>query len=269
MVDKIKLIALDIDGTILNKEFHVSDRVKNTIARAIDSGIYVILATGRMYSATVPIASNLGIKTPLITYQGSMVREFYDSEDILMHYTISAEHSKMVLNELRKFDHQINVYLDDEMFVEKETDILKEYAARRHITYHKVDSFDKVTDLTPTKILVMDNTPEKATEIRDYLRSKYSDILNISKSTPLYCEVVNNQASKGHAILFLAEKWGIKQSEIMVIGDQDNDMDMLEIAGLPVAMGNAEEGLKSIAKYITDTVDNNGAALAIEKFVLE
>lgn len=269
MADKIKLIAIDIDGTIMNKEFQINDRVKDAITRAINSGIYVILATGRMYSATVPIAANLGIKTPLITYQGSMVREFYDSDDILMHYTLSPEHSKMVLNDLRKFDLQINVYLDDEMFIEKETDILKEYAARRHITYHKVDSFDKVADLTPTKILVMDSTPEKATEIRDYLRNKYSDILNISKSTSLYCEVVNNQASKGHAVLFLAEKWGIKQSEIMVIGDQDNDMDMLQVAGLPVAMGNAEEGLKKIAKYVTDTVDNDGVALAIEKFVLE
>ncbi|OGI21100.1 MAG: hypothetical protein A2287_08815 [Candidatus Melainabacteria bacterium RIFOXYA12_FULL_32_12] len=269
MVDKIKLIALDIDGTIMDSKFHISDRVKTSILKAIDSNIYVVLATGRMYSAAVPIAAGLGIKTPLVTYQGSMVREFYNSDEILMHYTISPEHSKVIIKELRELNLQVNVYLDDELFVEEETDILKEYAARRHIIYHKVDSFDKVADLSPTKILAIDDTPEKTTEVRDYLRNKYSDILNISKSTPLYCEVVNNQASKGRSILFLAEKWGIKRSQIMAIGDQDNDKDMLEIAGLPIAMGNADEGLKKVSKLVTDTVENDGAALAIEKYALE
>lgn len=267
MANKIRLIALDIDGTIMDSNFQISAKVKHTILKAVNSGIYVILATGRMYSATVPIAAGLGIKTPLITYQGSLVKEFYDSDEILMHYTIPSDLSKLIIAELRKFDLQINVYLEDELFIEDETHILKEYAARRHIVYHKVDSFDKVADFNPTKILAIDNSPDKTTQIRDYLRSKFSNVLNITKSTPIYCEVVNNKASKGNAIVYLADKWGIKKSEIMVIGDQDNDQDMLNVAGIAVAMGNSPDALKEKAHYVTDTVDNDGVAVAIEKFV--
>jgi len=264
----IKLIALDIDGTIMDSNFWISDRVKSTILKAINSGIYVVIATGRMYSATVPIASGIGIVTPLITYQGSMIREFHENDDILLHHSISPELSKQIIAELRKFEAQINLYLDDEMFIEDESAILAEYAGRRHIIYHKVNSFDSVAELKPTKILAMTENPEKATEIKNYLKGKYSDNLYITKSTPFYVEIVNNKASKGKAILFLAQQWGIDKSQIMVIGDQDNDIEMLEVAGIPVAMGNATEGLKKVAKYITDSVDNDGAAAAIEKFAL-
>jgi Cof subfamily protein (haloacid dehalogenase superfamily) len=269
MKDKIKLIALDIDGTIMNSKFQISERMKETIFKAINSGIYVVLATGRMYSATVPIAAGLGIKTPLITYQGSMIREYYNSDEVLLHYTVDSDLSRLILQELRKFDLQVNVYLDDELFVEDETHILREYAARRHIVYHKVDSFEKIIDFSPTKILAINKTPEETMEIRNYLRKKFLTRLNITNSTPLYCEIVNNQASKGNSILYLADKWGFKQSEIMVIGDQDNDKDMLDIAGVAVAMGNGPDSLKESADFVTDTVDNDGAALAIEKFALE
>jgi Cof subfamily protein (haloacid dehalogenase superfamily) len=268
MSSQIKLIALDIDGTIMDNKFQISDRVKNTVSRAIKSNIYVVIATGRMYSATVPIASELGINTPLITYQGSIVREFCERDDILLSYNVTPELSSIIIKELRNFNTQINLYLDDELFIEDESAILKEYAVKRHIVYHKVNSFSNIIDLKPTKILAMAKDPTEADKIRDYLFNKYSDILYITKSTPVYVEIVNKEASKGKAVSFLADKWGINKPEIMVIGDQDNDSDMLEAAGLPVAMGNGTEKLKSIAKYITDTVDNDGAAIAIEKFAL-
>lgn len=269
MTNKIKLVALDIDGTIMNSQFHISDAVKKSIKRVMDSGVYVVLATGRMYSATVPIASGLGITTPLITYQGSMVREFYESDDILLHYTLPSDLAHNTIDDLRKFNSQINVYLDDELFVENESEILVEYAQKRHILYHKVNAFNKIIDLKATKILAIEKDPEKANEVKSYLQKKYQGKLNITKSMPKYCEIVNNEASKGNAVLFLAKMWNIKQSEILAVGDQDNDKDMLEVAGISVAMGNSPNGLKDFADYVTDTVDNDGAALAIEKFVLE
>ena len=152
--------------------------------------------------------------------------------------------------------------------MEDESHILVEYAKKRHIIYHKIDNFEKVLELNPTKILCIGEDSSGTTTIKDYLKNKYSKNLYITKSTPLYCEIVNNCASKGKAILFLAKKWKINRSQIMVIGDQDNDSEMLKVAGLPVAMGNSTAGLKEIAKYITDTVDNDGAAIAIEKFAL-
>lgn len=265
---KIKMAVFDIDGTIMSSNFTMSAKTKSSIVKAIDKGVKVVLATGRMYGATVPIASELGIKTPLITYQGSLVKEYCNSDDILLHYSILPDLSREVIADIRAFGFQINVYLDDELFIEDESYILVEYAKKRHITFHKIDSFDKVVNLKPTKILAISLDEQKTTELRDFLRKKYSNTLFISKSTPFYCEIVNKKASKGKAIKFLSNLWGIKKEEIMAVGDQDNDIDMFETAGLCVAMGNGTEELKNAANYITESVENDGVALAIDKFIL-
>ncbi len=265
-MNPIKLIALDIDGTIMNKDYLISDRVKTTIKKAINNGIKVVLATGRMYSATVPIAHELGIKEPLVIYQGSLIQEYYNTNDILLHHTIEPTIAQNVIKKLREFNCQINVYLDDELFVEDENAVLKEYAVKRHIVYHKISSFDSVLDLKPTKIIAIDDDTTKIDEIRDETQKDFKNSLYITKSTPIYCEFVNNQASKGNALLFLAKKWNIRESEIMAIGDQDNDKEMLDIAQIGVAMGNSPPKLKELADFITDTVDEDGAAKAIENF---
>ena len=216
-----------------------------------------------------PIAADLGIVTPLITYQGSIIKNFHNSDETLLNFSIPLKLSKLIIQELRDLNVQINVYFEDELYVESENDILIEYAEKRHIIYHKIGSFDEIENFEPTKILAIEKNPDRTIQIRDYLRGKYSDELNIVRSTPQYCEMVNNKASKGNALLFLARMWNIDRSEIMAIGDQDNDFDMLNAAGLGVAMGNAPDCLKNTAHYITDTITNDGAAIAIEKFALE
>lgn len=266
--NKIKLIAVDIDGTIMDKHFQLSENVINVIRKAVKSGIYVVLATGRMYAATVNIARRIGLKTPLITYQGSMVRKFNDSDEILLHDTISDSLARKIIDELRSFNIQINVYLDDKMYVEYESPLLIEYAEKRDIHYNKVKNFDNIKVFCPTKILFIEGDPDRTSEIRDYLRSKYSDDLYITKSTPIFGEVVSNKASKGKALKLLADMWKISKDEIMAIGDQDNDIELFEAAGLRIAMGNATKDLKKKADYITDSVDNDGAAKAIQKFAL-
>lgn len=266
--DKIKLIALDIDGTIMDKNFHISDAVKNSVKKAIDNGIKVVLATGRMFSATLPVAQEMGIKTPLITYQGSLIKEYNPSSKILQHLTIKQEIAKELIEDLRKYDVQINTYINDDLIVEDSTEELLEYSTKRHIPFVEVTSFDEIKELSPTKIIIIDNDTDKIQQIEKDMQAKYADRLYVTRSTPIYCEFVNKEISKAQAISLLAKQWDIKQSEIMVIGDQDNDKEMVAMAGLGVAMGNATEGLKEIADYITDSVDMDGAAKAINKFAL-
>ena len=266
--NEIKLIALDIDGTIMDRNFSISGEVKNAIKDAMDRNIHIILATGRMYSATVPIAKELGLKTPLIVYQGSLVREFYNSDEILMHHTVPSNFSMEIIKDLRNYGVQINAYINDNLYAEDISPILEEYTSKRNIPIFKVDGFEEINDLQPTKILGLDYDTALVDKIRNELKQKYDGAINITKSTRYFCEFVNNKCSKANSILFLADKLGVDSSEIMAIGDQDNDKDMLKIAKISVAMGNGDEELKKIADYVTDTVDNHGAALAIEKFVL-
>lgn len=263
----IKMLALDIDGTIMNKQFQISENVKNAISKAQNAGVKVVIATGRMHSATVPIAKALNITTPLVTYQGSLIKEYKTSDKTLIHYQIEHNHAVMILDELKNKQLQANVYLNDELFVENETPIVKEYAEKRYIPCNKVDSFAKMKDFKPTKILVIDESPDKIGAITDYLEKKYNNILNIERSTPIYCEIVNKKASKGNALLYLAKIWGFDPSEIMAIGDHDNDIDMIKIAGIGIAMGNATEKMKQQANYITSSIDEDGTAKAIDKFI--
>jgi len=264
----IKLIALDVDGTIMNKSYRISDRVKKAISHATAKGIYVVIATGRMYSATVPIAVELDLQTPLIVYQGSLIKEFYKSDRTLLHHYLETDLSYDIIRDTREKDVQINVYLDDKLYVEAESLILQEYVTRRNISFYMLDGFENYENFLPTKILAMDPDAQKINLLIDEFKGKYFNRLNITKSTDYFCEFINKKCSKADGIMFLAEKWGIDQSEVMAVGDHDNDREMLDYAAIGVAMGNSHENLKQIADYVTDTVDNDGAALAIEKFAL-
>ncbi len=265
---EIKLIALDVDGTIMDKSYRISDRVKNTISCAVKKGIKVMIATGRMYSATVPTAVELGLKTPLIVYQGSLIKEFHESDRTLLHHYLNTDISYEVIRDTRKKNVQINAYLDDKLYVETASPILVDYAQRRSIPYHTVDCFENCENFLPTKILAMDPDPEKINRLVGEFKEKYSDRLNITKSTDYFCEFINKKCSKADGIMFLAEKWGIDRAEIMAIGDHDNDREMIDFAGTGVAMGNSHDNLKQAADYVTESVNNDGAALAIEKFAL-
>jgi len=266
---EIKLIALDIDGTIMDKNFKISEQVAKVIKKAMDKGIYVLIATGRMYSATVPIAKHLGLKTPLVVYQGSLIQEFYRSNKILMHHTLPTDMALGVIKDLRSYGAQINAYINDNLYAESFSPILDEYVLRRDATVYKIDDFENMEKFEPTKILGMDYNVDLIDKMRTELKEKYKDSINITKSTPNFCEFVNNKCSKANSVLYMAKKWNISQSQIMAIGDQENDLEMLKIAKIGVAMGNGDKELQKMADYVTDSVDNNGAALAIQKFVLD
>ncbi len=266
---KPKLIALDVDGTIMDRTYRISNRVKKAINHAVEQGVYVLLATGRMYSATVPIGIELGLKTPLVVYQGSLVKEFYKSDKELLHYKITPELAIELTKDLLKENVQTNVYFDDKLYTQTDSPILQEYVSRRKIPFYQVKSFDEVENFAPTKIMAMDPDIEKIDRLKAKFMEKYSDRFNITKSTDYFCEFVDIKCSKADAILFLAEKWGIKQSETMAIGDQDNDKGMIEAAGIGVAMGNGHDDLKQVADFTTETVEKDGAAMAIERFALK
>jgi hypothetical protein len=263
--ENIKLIALDIDGTIMDENYHISDRVKEAIINASQKGIKVVLATGRIYKSAKSIVEMLQLDTPIISYHGSLVK---DDKKEYVHHKIDSKTALELVSGLRKFDLQINTFINDELIVEKAGHHLIKYAKDRSLDYKVVESFESIENFNPTKIMIIDKNTDFVYKIRDVFRKTFSDKLYITKSTPVYCEFLNNKANKGNAILHLAKIFGFKQSEIMVAGDQDNDREMFEVAGFSVAMGNAVEEIKSIADFTADTVNNDGVAKVIEDFVL-
>lgn len=265
----IKMLVLDIDGTIYRKDFTASNRVKQTLQKLVHQGIKVVLATGRMYAATVSIAKELGLNTPIISYQGGLIKEFQNSDETLFKCTLCPEHVKKVIEILKEKKIHFNIYMNDILIVENDSETIRRYTDERKIEYKVVDSFNEVELRDINKILVIDYDTKKIENITNELNEIFKGELYIVRSTPTFCEIANKDATKGNAVRYLAEKWGIKKQEIMACGDQDNDIEMLLAAGVKVAMGNATENLKKIADFVTDTVENDGVCTAVEKFIKE
>lgn len=262
----IKMLVLDIDGTIFRKDYTASDKVKAKLKLLVERGVKVVLATGRMYAATKAIAKELGLITPVVTYQGGLVKNFLEDENTLYERTMEEMHAREVICELKKRNIFFNLYINDVLMVEEDSDLIKNYVDARNIEYKVIGDCENIDLKGLNKILAIDTDTKLIEELQDEMANKFKDRLYVVRSTPMFCEFSDLEATKGNAVRFLAEKWGIKKEEIMACGDQDNDIEMLLAAGVKVAMGNATEDLKRIADFVTETVDNDGVAVAIEKF---
>ena len=263
MRKKIKLVVTDIDGTLMPINGSLPQQIKDTVNKMKSAGVKVVLATGRMYKAAEPVKHELGLDTPIICYQGSMIR---DENEICFEQNVPKSTAAEIIKHIRSYNAHTNLYLRDRLIVENDDKYIKEYAGDRDLKYEVVsDLLDVVDDAT--KLLAIHENADLVTKIRDDMKKIYPD-LNIVKSTDYYCEFVNKNADKGIAIKFLAEKWGIQTDEILAIGDQDNDIQMLEAAGVGIAMGNGSPNIKKIADHICPTVLEYGFKTAMEEFVL-
>ena len=260
----IKLVATDIDGTILKYDFKFNEEVKECISKLTDSGIKVILVTGRMHSATDFIAEELGLDTPIVSYQGGLVK---CKDEILYEKNLDPTVAKKIIKWAKDNNVHINLYMEDELYVEKDDEVIRRYTGERAAGFI-VKSFEELELQRINKILAIDFVNhELVTEWKNHLCENFKENAYIVKSTPYFCEISHPKAKKSSAVDFLREYYGLKKEEILTIGDQNNDIELLKAGGIKVAMGNATDELKEVADYVTDTVNNNGFVRAMEKFV--
>lgn len=261
--NKIKLIATDIDGTILKHNFQFNQEIKDCIKKLKSEDIMVVLVTGRMHSATTYIAEELGLDTPIVSYQGGLIK---NGEEIIYEKYLNPERARSILTWASTNSVHLNLYMDDKLYVEKDDAVIRRYTGERAAGF-LVKSFADIELDKINKLLAIDFEDEnKVTMWRDYISNKYDEV-DVVKSMPYFCEITHPEATKYHAIKFLTDYFELSQDEVLTIGDQDNDIGLLKAGGIKVAMGNATENLKAVADYITDTVSNNGFVKAVEKFV--
>lgn len=261
----IKMVATDIDGTILRGDFGFSSAVKKCILDLSKRGIKVVLVTGRMHCAAMFLAQELGINTPIVSYQGGMIKENSLDGQVYYNKFLDKYYAQKIIDWARKNHVHLNLYIDDVLYVEQDCETIKNYTKARYIEY-KVCSFDNLKLEKINKILAIDySDAEKVSSWVEFLSKEFPQ-LYIVKSTPYFCEISHPEAKKSTAVEYLCKHWGIKKEEVLTIGDQNNDIELLKSGGIPVAMGNATEELKAFACFVTDTVENDGFVKAIEKF---
>ncbi len=263
----IKLVALDLDDTLLDSKLAVSPRAGEAIRKAVAQGVTVTIATGRMYRSALPYAKELGLDVPLITYNGALIKSCLSGE-VLLHQPIEKKLAKQALALCKERGWYIQTYVNDELYVEKINQYAEVYS--RLSGAPAIAIGDRLYDgeESSSKMLMM-STEEGIIEIYNTFKAVFGNRLSIAISKPTFLEITDPLANKGRALAFLADKLRIKKEEIMAIGDSGNDVDMLKYAGWGVAMGNASAAIKAIARLETLSNDADGVAEAIERYVLE
>ena len=258
------MVVTDIDGTIMGADFTCSARVKDCIKSLTAKGIEVVLATGRMHSATVKVAQYFRLTTPIISFQGGLIKE--QTGETLYQRLLDPQAARKIIDWALNNNVHLNLYMDDKLYGREQNEEIMRYTCERDITYNICD-FKTVELKNINKLLAIDfNDADMVTGWTEYLRKEFPQ-LSIIKSTPYFCEISDAGATKGFAVEFLRRHRGLEKSEVLTIGDQDNDIELLKAGGVAVAMGNATDGLKKYADFVTDTVDNDGFAVAMEEFL--
>ncbi len=258
----IKLIATDIDGTILIPEGKFTQGVKECIKKLDEIGIKVVLVTGRMNAAAELIAKELKLSTPVVSYQGGLVKS---SGKTLYKKYLTCKQAEKIIEWANYEGIHLNLYNNDILYSEEDCYEIQRYCNNQHTKYI-VKQFSEIKKDKVNKVLAIDyNDPQKIDKFEKELPKVFPE-LYIVKSTPYFLEFSNKEASKYCAVKFLQKYWNLKDEEILTIGDQNNDIALLQAGGIKIAMGNATEELKQYADYVTDTVFNDGFVKAMEKF---
>lgn len=261
-----KLIAIDMDGTLLTPELDISKKTIDIVRKVIEKQVIITLSTGRMYLAAIPFANMLQLDVPLITCNGALIKGSKTGKEYYKN-VISNNHCQEIIQYCKNAKLAVSIYKDDDILIEDSTNLhIHEFMDKAKPQI--VDDVNYTLDNSIIKILVSSRDNYNLEKHIRNLYENYKDKLTFYFSLPHFVEIVHKEANKRNALEFLANKFNIKKEEIIAIGDNFNDMDMIQYAGLGVAMGNAPQYLKEIANFVTSSNDEDGVRCVLEKFVL-
>ena len=265
-----KLIALDMDGTLLNEEKIVTERTKKAIKAARDKGVTVVLATGRPIDGVTRYLEELDMYTDndyVLSYNGGLVLKTKNKE-VVCKLGLIGEDVKYLYELSKRLGVNIHAFSEKNGLVTpKNSKYTEVEASINNITVNEIN-FDNIeNDESFIKIMMIDE-PEILQKAVDNLPQEVYEKYTVVRSAPFFLEFLNKEVNKGVGVEMLAKHLGVKREEVITMGDAGNDLHMIEYAGMGIAMGNAFDEVKEAANYITDSNNEDGVAKAIEKFVL-
>lgn len=262
----IRLVAIDLDDTLLTDELEIPPGAVRAIEKARAAGVHVVIATGRMFPSARPFAEQLGLQTPLITYNGAMVKTA--AEELLFHRPVPQDLALEVLDFAEDRQWPVQCYFHDRLYVPAITAGVIYYTELSGVPAQSTNHMrELVSESGPTKMLAI-GSPEQTTERARALADFFGERLEVTISKPSFVEMMRPGISKGSALADVAALLGVAQDETMAIGDSFNDLHMLQWAGVGVAMGNGHPHIREIADHVVASNMDEGVAEAIERFVL-
>ncbi|HOJ76643.1 MAG TPA: Cof-type HAD-IIB family hydrolase [Bacillota bacterium] len=262
----IKCIAIDLDDTLLKPDLTISEANKEAISIAMSKGVKVLLASGRMYQSMLTYSNELGMNLPLVAYNGALIKESV-TEEVLYHQPVNNLLALEIVTIFREAGIHLNVYLDDQLYMDQLTKWGQTYAKFAGVTPNPVGDVSRLLKAnSPHKMLGFAEV-EQIDCIMKKLEKKFGNDLDFVKSKPYFVEILAKGVSKGLALKNLTEKWQIRAEEVMAIGNAPNDLEMIEWAGVGVAVGNADDIVKAKADLVVADHNADGVAEAILMYI--
>lgn len=269
MTHNIRLIALDLDGTLLSSDQQITPRTADAITKALEQGVKVLLATGKTRYSAEGIIRRFNLDTPGVYVQGLAIH--YPDGRVRHLATLDAALLRNVITfaEDRGFD--VAAYSGERILTRAESREANELATTYgDVMPEAVGPLQNILDSTPINklIIIKRHQPRKIAAIRWQLGMQLNGKAHMVQALDDMLEILPLGTSKGKAVKMVVKELGIAPEHVLAIGDGENDIEMLQMAGIGVAMGNANPKLKAIADYTVASNDADGVAEAIERFAL-
>ena len=283
----IKLLAIDLDGTLLNSRGEIPDANRNAVRLAEEAGVLVTIASGRRFRDARPVGLELGLNAPLITHNGALLK-YADSLDTVSVDLLGPDTCFEILRVGKEYGGDALVSADPRKCgtllydrISEDNEPLQRYL-QWAVTLHGDEAEDAVVHVERLEDQLANHdvihisfsgTCAAMADMAGYLETELGDSVTIlstiyPRRNFTLIDILPPHASKGSGVRKLAEIEKIEADEVMAIGDNFNDIEMLEFAGTPVVMGNAVEALKTRGFHQTARHDEAGVAQAIHRFVL-
>lgn len=269
-VSMFRLIALDIDGTTLNSNHQISKRNIAVIRAAREAGVIVVLASGRPLDGILMHLDTLGLNQDdqfVISYNGALVQRIGDGQ-VLKSQLLMGKDAKRLGQIAHRMGVHTHVFSLSRGLVTPQLSRYTQHEAFMNDIPWTIMEYDQLKNDEPLMKVMMVDEPDILQMAIDQIPDEFYQDYSVLRSAPFFLEFMHPQANKGNGVAALADYLHISSDQVICIGDAGNDHHMLQWAGLGIAMGNADEQTKALADYVTGTNDEDGVALAIEKFVL-
>jgi Cof subfamily protein (haloacid dehalogenase superfamily) len=265
---RYRLAAFDLDGTLIDVDLKISSRLKKDVIRAQQCGVILTIATGRDANLTARFARELGMTAPIVCAQGGLIYDFL-SHRILHDIRLPPEILPRVIEAAEQYGWNIHFEMADRSYLPAVSNHpLILFDLLRFSQWSRLNDLLRDLPETPHKFLVTLNHPDDRSRVMAELCRNFEGQIHIVPSHPYLIEGVNNSVNKASGLAWLASYFHIPQAETMAVGDNDNDVPMIEWAGLGIAVENGSDMAKAASDWIAPSVDQDGAAVAIERYLL-
>lgn len=266
MKTPIQLIAIDLDGTLLNSQLTITPRTARAIRRAMEAGIPATIATGRPYLTSARYVRELGLTAPGVFLQGLAI---HNADGSIRHEQVmEPETARRILAYAQEHRRTALAYNSGSIYARERnamTDTLFRY---NEPVPEIVAALSDLPDRVPVSKVVFLLDPSEIPALRADLSQIVNGTASLFTSQAHMLECIPPGTSKGAGLARLLQDEGIDPARVLAIGDGENDIEMLQLAGISVAMGNAKDHIKAAAQHVTATNDEDGVAEAVERFAL-